>query len=52
MNTAKLYELDPQVYLTDVLEPIASAGTKNHRLHGLLAWNCKAARQRAAQAAA
>ncbi|MET3913023.1 hypothetical protein ABID59_007397 [Bradyrhizobium sp. S3.3.6] len=37
MNTAKLHELDPQVYLTDVLDRIASGATKNHRLHELLA---------------
>ncbi|MET4015927.1 transposase domain-containing protein [Bradyrhizobium sp. S3.2.12] len=52
MNTAKLHELDPQVCLTDVLERVASGGTKNHQLHELLAWNWKAARQPAAQAAA
>ncbi|MET4483375.1 transposase domain-containing protein [Bradyrhizobium sp. F1.13.3] len=47
--------LDPQAYLTDVLERIASGRTKNHQLHELLellAWNRKAARQRTAQAAA
>ena len=52
VNTAKLHELDPQAYLTDVLERIASGRTKNHQLHELLAWNWKAARQRTAQAAA
>ncbi len=35
MNTAKLHELDPQAYLTDVLERIVS-GRKSHQLHELL----------------
>ncbi|WP_456678824.1 IS66 family transposase [Bradyrhizobium sp. LM6.9] len=52
VNTAKLHELDPQAYLADVLERIASGRTKSHQLHELLAWNWKAARQRTAQAAA
>ena len=52
LNTAKLNDLDPQTYLTDVLERIVSGRTKSHQLHELLAWNWKAARQRAAQAAA
>ncbi|MDT4737914.1 transposase domain-containing protein [Bradyrhizobium sp. WYCCWR 12699] len=52
MNTAKLHELDPQAYLTDVLERIVSGGTKSHQLRELLAWHWKAARQRTAQAAA
>lgn len=52
VNTAKLHELDPQGYLTDVLERIVSRRTKSHQLHELLAWNWKAARQRVAQAAA
>lgn len=52
VNTAKLYELDPQAYLSDVLERIVSGRTKNHQLHELLAWNWKAARERIAQAAA
>jgi transposase len=52
VNTAKLHELDPQAYLTDVLERIVSGRTKSHQLHELLAWNWKAARERNAQAAA
>jgi hypothetical protein len=52
VNTAKLHELDPQAYLTDVLERIVSGRTKSHQLHELLAWNWKVARQRIAQAAA
>lgn len=50
VNTAKLHDLDPQAYLTDVLERIVSGRTKSHQLHDLLAWNWKAAR--AAQVAA
>ncbi|MGY2933062.1 hypothetical protein ACVWZ6_002664 [Bradyrhizobium sp. GM6.1] len=52
VNTAKLHELDPQAYLSDVLERIVSGRTKSHQLHELLAWNWKAARERIAQAAA
>lgn len=46
VNTAKLHELDPQLYLADVLERIVSERTKSHQLHELLAWNWKAARHR------
>src|SRR5712672_1017044 len=49
VNTAKLHELDPQAYLTDVLERIVSGRTKSHQLHELLAWNWKAARERTAR---
>jgi transposase len=52
VNTAKLHDLDPQVYLSDVLERIVSGQTKSHQLHELLAWNWKAAREHTAQAAA
>jgi len=52
VNTAKLHELDPQAYLTDVLERIVSGRTNSHQLHELLAWNWKAARQCTAQAVA
>jgi hypothetical protein len=52
LNTAKLNGLDPQTYLCDVLERIVSGHTKNHQLHELLAWNWKAAREAAGQAAA
>jgi hypothetical protein len=34
---AKLHELDPQVYLADVLECIVSGQTKSNQLHELLA---------------
>jgi transposase len=50
VNTAKLHDLDPQAYLTDVLQRIVSGQTKSHQLQDLLAWNWKAAR--AAQVAA
>jgi transposase len=52
LNTAKLNDLDPQTYLTDVLERIVSGRTKSHQLHELLAWNWKAERQRVERAAA
>jgi transposase len=44
-NTAKLNGVDPQTYLTDVLERIVSGRTKNNQLSELLAWNWKAARE-------
>ncbi len=43
INTAKLHDLDPQAYLTDILERIVSGRTRSHQLHELLAWNWKAA---------
>jgi Transposase IS66 family/Phage integrase family/IS66 C-terminal element len=52
VTTAKLNSLDPQTYLTDVLERIVSGRTRNHQLHELLAWNWKAARERAERTAA
>jgi len=52
VTTAKLNSLDPQTYLTDVLERIVSGRTKNHQLHELLAWNWKAAREPAERTAA
>lgn len=52
VNTAKLYDLDRQAYLADVLERIDSGRTKSQQLHELLAWNWKAARERIPQAAA
>src|SRR4030095_16299885 len=52
VNTANLHELDPQAYLTDVLERIVSGRTKSHQLHELLAWNWKTAHARTAQVAA
>lgn len=45
INTAKLNGLDPETWLTDVLERIVSGATKNDQLHELLAWNWKAARE-------
>src|SRR5271157_857493 len=41
LNTAKLNGLDPETYLTDVLERMVSGRTTNDRLHELLAWNWK-----------
>jgi hypothetical protein len=52
VNTAKLHDLDPQAYLSDLLERTVSGRTKSHQLHELLAWNWKVARERAAHAAA
>jgi hypothetical protein len=37
--------VDPETYLTDVLERMVSGATKNNRLHELLVWNWKAARE-------
>lgn len=39
VNTSKLNGLDPETYLTDVLERMVSGRTANNRLHELLAWN-------------
>jgi hypothetical protein len=44
LNTARLNGLDPQTWLTDVLERIVSGRTKSHQLHELLPWNWKAVR--------
>ncbi|MBY6242642.1 transposase domain-containing protein [Methylosinus sp. Sm6] len=52
LNTAKLNGVDPQTYLTDVLERLVSGRTKINRLSDLLVWNCKAARTAEAGAAA
>jgi transposase len=52
VNTAKLNDIDPQTYLSDVLDRIVSARTKQNQLTELLAWNWKAARDRGKQAAA
>jgi transposase len=51
INTCKLHDLDPQTYLTDVLEKIVSGQTKVNALHELLPWKWKEA-QAARQAAA
>ena len=45
LNTCKLHSVDPEIYLTDVLERMVSGATKNNRLHELLVWNWKAARE-------
>jgi transposase len=50
LQTAKLNGLDPETWLTDVLERIVSGRTKSHQLHELLAWNWKAAREAEAKA--
>jgi transposase len=44
INTAKLNQIDPQEYLTDILERIVSGSTKINRLHELLPWEWKSAR--------
>jgi transposase len=45
INTAKLHDIDPQLYLTDVLERIVSGRTKINQLHTLLPWTWKAERE-------
>ena len=45
LNTCKLHGVDPETYLTDVLERMVSGATKNNRLHELLVWNWQAARE-------
>ena len=45
LNTAKLNGLDPETWLTDVVERIVSGATKSNQLHELFAWNWKAARE-------
>ena len=45
LNTCKLHGVDPETYLSDVLERMVSGATKNNRLHELLVWNWKAARE-------
>jgi transposase len=44
INTAKLHDIDPRHYLTDVLERIVSGSTKINQLHMLSPWNWKAER--------
>jgi transposase len=41
IQTAKLNNLDPLAWLTDVLERIVSGRTKRNQLHTLLPWNWK-----------
>lgn len=45
INSAKLGDIDPQTYLTDVLERVVSGRTKVDKLHELLPWAWKAARE-------
>jgi hypothetical protein len=42
IETAKLNGVNPQAWLTDVLERIVSGRTKSHELHTLLPWNWSA----------
>ena len=39
IQTAKLNNVNPMAWLTDVLERIVSGHTKAHELHALLPWN-------------
>jgi transposase len=39
IQTAKLNDVDPMAWLTDVLQRIVSGRTKSHELHTLLPWN-------------
>ena len=51
VNTAKLNGVDPETWLTDVLERMVSGRTTNDRLSELLVWNWKAEREQAKIAA-
>jgi transposase len=44
IQTAKLNEVDPLAWLTDVLERIVSGRTKRNELHTLLPWNWTSAK--------
>ena len=44
LQTAKLNEVDPLAWLTDVLERVVSGRTRQNQLATLLPWNWKAAR--------
>ena len=44
IQTAKLNDVDPLAWLTDVLERIVAGHTKRNNLASLLPWNCKAAK--------
>ena len=44
LQTAKLNDVDPLAWLTDVLERIVAGRTKNHELATLLPWNWKASK--------
>ena len=48
MATAKLNGVEPQAWLTDVLERVVSARTKAHELERLVPWAWKAERLEAA----
>ena len=52
INTAKLHDIDPEIYLADVLDRIVSGRTKVNALRELLPWNWKAARAASIAAAA
>jgi transposase len=39
ITTAKLNDVEPMAYLTDVLERVVSGRTRSHELHTLLPWN-------------
>ncbi len=39
IQTAKLNDVEPMAWLTDVLERVVSGRTKTHELHKLLPWN-------------
>ena len=45
INTCRLNKIDPQEYLTDVLERIVSGKTKINQIRELLPWEWKAARK-------
>ena len=47
INTAKLAQIDPQEYLTDILERIVAGSAKINRLHQLLPWEWNGARKAA-----
>jgi transposase len=51
LQTARLNDVDPEVWLIDVLERVVSGATTNDRLAELLAWNWKAAREQTKLAA-
>ena len=44
VTTAKLNRVEPQAWLTDVLERMVSGRTKAHELERLLPWNWRAER--------
>ena len=52
INTAKLNQVDPAVYLGDVLAGMVGGATPINRIAELLVWNWKAARTSPTPAAA